>query len=656
MSVLAAGAARAQTTPTAVADVIVRGAPLRHGMSEVATPVATLTGQDLVHQRQATIGETLQGLPGVQADTFGGGVSRPVIRGQGAPRVKVLSDSGEVMDASAISPDHAIAAEPLLLEGVEVFRGPSALIFGGGAIGGAVNLIDSRVPTAIPERGVSGAAEIRAGDNGEERAGVAGVTVGAGAFAAHAEVVRRTSTDYETPLGVVDGSFNRTSTLSFGGSWIGSRGYLGGAFTHQRSDYGLPGHEHGYEDCHPHGDTLHCGNDDPTAPPLELHDVDPFVGLDSRRFDLRGELSDPVPGFTQLRLRASRTDYHHDEYDDGVIATVFSNQGDDLRLEAEHAPLGGWHGAVGLQTTRSEFSALGAEAFLPASTTKSASLFLFEERELDRWHLEFAVRGDQVDITGAGLPDRAYEPLSLSASALWTAAPGWTVALALSRSQRAPTAQELFADGLHLATNTYEVGDPDLDMETTRTADLTLRKTEGPTTFTIGLFHYRVADYIFADTIDSDREFRLIHQGQRDAVFSGLDVEVERRLGDAMTLTLFGDHVRARFEDGGDDLPRIPPARLGARVERQFGPVKGEVEYYHAFDQTRVAPYEEATPGYDMVNATVAWRLPTEETNSQIYLRATNLLDDTALNHASFISRAAPLRGRAFVLGVRSAF
>jgi iron complex outermembrane receptor protein len=218
---LGAGSALAQTATADVAGVIVRGAPLRHGMSEVATPVATLTGQDLVHQRQATIGETLQGLPGVQADTFGGGVSRPVIRGQGAPRVKVLSDSAEVMDASAISPDHAIAAEPLLLEGVEVFRGPSALVFGGGAIAGAVNLIDGRVPTAIPDGGVAGVAEIRAGDNGGERAGVAGVTVGVGSFAAHAEVVRRLSTDYETPLGVVDGSFNRTHTLSFGGSWIG---------------------------------------------------------------------------------------------------------------------------------------------------------------------------------------------------------------------------------------------------------------------------------------------------------------------------------------------------------------------------------------------------------------------------------------------------
>jgi iron complex outermembrane receptor protein len=652
-----AAGAFAQTATTEVADVIVRGAPLRHGMSEVATPVATLTGQDLVHQRQATIGETLQGIPGVQADTFGGGVSRPVIRGQGAPRVKVLSDSAEVMDASAISPDHAIAAEPLLLKGVEVFRGPSALVFGGGAISGAVNLIDERVPTAIPTNGVAAVAEVRAGDNGGERAGVAGVTVGGGSFAAHAEVVRRLSTDYETPLGVVDGSFNRTHTLSFGGSWIGARGYLGAAFTRQGSQYGLPGHEHGYEDCHPHGDVLHCGNDDPTAPPLEMHEVDPFVYLESQRFDLRGELSDPLPGFSQVRLRASQTDYHHDEYDDGVVATVFSNQGHDVRLEAEHRPWAGWHGVIGLQTTRSEFSALGLEAFLPASTTDSRSLFVFEERDWDDWHFEFAVRREELDITGDGLPTKHFEPTSVSASALWTPAPGWSAALAVSRSQRAPTAQELFADGLHLATNTYEVGDPDLEEETARTADVTLRRLTGPTTFTVALYHHRIADYIFADTIASEREFRLIHQGHRDATFTGLDVEIERALTPKLSATVFGDYVRARFDDGGgDDLPRIPPARLGARMEREFGDLKGEVEYYHAFDQTDVAPYEEPTPGFDMVNATLAWRLPTQATNSQIYLRGTNLLDDTALNHASFISRAAPLRGRAFVLGVRATF
>jgi iron complex outermembrane receptor protein len=658
LAALSTGVAHAQAVDTDVADVIVRGAPLRHGLSEVATPVASLTGEALVHRRQATIGETLQGLPGVNADTFGGGASRPVIRGQAAPRVKVLADSAEVMDASQVSPDHAVVAEPLLLKGVEVFRGPSALVFGGGAIAGAVNLIDERVPTAIPERGVEGVAEIRAGDNGAERAGVMGVTVGGGAFAAHAEAVRRTSGDYETPLGVVEGSFNDTSTLSFGGSWIGARGYLGGAFTLQRSGYGLPGHAHQYEACHLHGLSLHCDDHEPEEGSDHDHEeaeAPPVVALDSQRLDLRGEVSDPLPGLARLRLRASRTDYQHQEIEDGAVATTFRNDGQDLRLEAEHVPLGPWSGVVGLQLNRSDFSALGEEAFLPASRTQNAGVFVFEEAEWNAWHVELAARQERQEITGDGVAATRHDPLSLSGSVRWTFVPGWSAALAISRSQRAPTAQELYADGVHIATNTLELGDAALTEETARTVDLTLRKTDGDTTLTLGVFRHEIDDYVFADTLDQFEAFRLIRYTQKDAEFSGLDGEVTHRFNGNLSATAFGDYVRARLADGGD-LPRIPAARLGARVNGAVGPVSGELEYFHVFDQDRVAAFEQATPGYDMVNATLSYRLPQEATNTEVYVRGSNLADETALNHASFISRAAPLRGRTFVVGMRTAF
>jgi iron complex outermembrane receptor protein len=562
------------------------------------------------------------------------------------------------MDASQVSPDHAVVAEPLLLKGVEVFRGPSALVFGGGAIAGAVNLIDERVPTAIPENGVDGVAEIRAGDNGAERAGVAGVTVGAGSFAAHAEAVRRTSEDYETPLGAVVGSFNDTSTLSFGGSWIGARGYLGAAYTLQRSGYGLPGHEHEYESCHLHGLSLHCGGhgeDEDHDHAHEEGETPPVVALDSRRFDLRGEVSDPLPGFTQLRLRASRTDYQHQEIEDGAVATTFRNDGRDLRIEAEHAPLGPWSGVIGLQTTQSDFAALGEEAFLPASKTRNTGVFVFEEAEWDAWHVELAARQERQEVTGDGVTTTRHDPLSLSGSIRWTFVPGWSAALAVSRSQRAPTAQELYADGVHIATNTLELGDATLTEETARTVDLTLRKTEGDTTFTLGVFRHEIDGYVFADTLDQFEAFRLIRYTQKDAKFTGLDGELTHRFSPSLSATAFGDYVRAKLATGGD-LPRIPAARLGARVNGEAGPVSGELEYFHVFDQDRIAAFEEATPGYDMINATLSYRLPTEATNTEVYVRGANLADETALNHASFISRAAPLRGRTLVVGMRTAF
>ncbi|MFC3076625.1 TonB-dependent receptor domain-containing protein [Phenylobacterium terrae] len=665
-SALLAGGAAAQTPGAGheVAEVVVEATPLGHTINEVATPVAQLAGDELVQRRQATLGETLQGLPGVNSDTFGGGASRPVIRGQTAPRVKVLSDSSELMDASAVSPDHAVTTEPLLLREIEVLRGPSALLYGGGAISGAVNLIDSKIPTQAPARGVEGVAEVRGGTNADERAAVFGLTVGGSGFALHAEAVGRSSDDYKVPdwdEDRVHGTFNDTSTVSFGGSWIGERGYLGAAFTRQRSEYGLPGHSHDYESCHPHGSSLHCGghghDDDDHDHDHGHEDEDaPFVRLRSERWDIRGEYREPFAGVERIRLRAGVTDYRHDEVEGFTPATTFRNDGYDARVEVEHKPVAGFSGVIGVQTAVSDFSALGAEAFLPASETRTTGLFLFEELDWRDWHFEFAARKDWQEIEGARIVRTEHDPFSLSASALWTFAPGYSAALAISRSQRAPTAQELYARGVHLATNTYEIGDRNLDEETANTVDLTFRKTEGDTTFTVGLFHHRIEDYIFAATLDRFEDFRLIRYTQQDARFTGIDGELTHRFTPALSATVFGDYVRAELTGGGGDVPRIPAGRLGGRVNGAYGGFTGELEYYRVFDQDEVADFEQETPGYDMVNATVAYSLPVTEGRMQVYVRGTNLLDELALNHASFVSRAAPLPGRTVVLGLRASF
>ncbi|CAN7212909.1 TonB-dependent receptor [Phenylobacterium sp. LjRoot219] len=660
-----AGAALAQPAPpTEVAEVVVQATPLGHTLAEVATPVAQMKGEALVHRRQATLGETLQGIPGVNSDTFGGGASRPVIRGQTAPRVKVLSDSSELMDASAVSPDHAVTTEPLLVKEIEVLRGPSALLYGGGAISGAVNIIDSKIPTEAPQRGVEGVAELRAGTNADERAGVFGLTVGGAnatgqGLALHFEAVGRSSGDYKAKARV-PGTYNDTSTVSVGGSWIAPRGYLGAAFTHQQSEYGLPGHSHEFEACHPHGTVLHCGDHADDDDHDHDHDAGgedvPFVKLDSERWDIRGEYREPFAGVERVRLRAGFTDYRHDEMDENVVATTFLNKGHDARVELEHKPLLGWRGAMGVQTAKSDFSALGEEAFLPSTDTRATGIFIFEELQRGAWHFEVAARKDWQKIDGADVVGTDHDPFSLSASARWNFSGGYSLALSASRSQRAPTAQELYADGVHLATNTFEIGDPGLKVETASTLDLTFRKTSGATTFTLGVFHNRINDYIFAETLDQFEEFRLIRYAQQDARFTGLDGELSHEVSPEVSATLFGDYVRARLTDGAGDLPRIPAGRLGARVNGDWSRLNGELEYYHVFEQGKVAAFEDKTPGYDMVNATVGYDLLTGDRDLEVYLRGTNLLDKLALNHASFISRAAPLPGRTFVLGLRTAF
>ncbi|MEH6664077.1 MAG: TonB-dependent receptor [Brevundimonas sp.] len=683
----AATAAVAASAPpvTELDEVVVRALPLDQRGDEVISNVTVLTGDELVRRRQATLGETLQGIPGVNSDTFGAGASRPVIRGQTSPRVKVLTDGSELMDASAVSPDHAVVGEPLLLDGVEILRGPSALLYGGGAIGGAVNLLDRKVPTEIPANGVDGAVEVRGGTADGERTGVVGLTAGVGNFAIRLEALDRTSDDYdipsylhahdeheededhdeheeEGPVTTVEGTFNDTRTLTLGASWIGARGYLGVAVTEQNSTYGLPGHAHEYEDCHLDGATLHCGGHDEDEDEDDhdhAHDDEaeaaPWVELENRRVDVRGELRDPFAGVERIRFRGGLTDYQHEEIEGGEVGTRFTNEGHDARVEVEHSPVGALRGVAGFQTARSDFAAVGEEGFVPESVTRTNALFLLEQYQWNAWRFEGAVRQEWQETEALDRPDRDHDPLSVSGSAAWSPMPGWSVALSASRSQRAPNVQELYARGVHVATNTYELGQADLDVETANTLELTVRKTTGPTTFSIAAFRHDFDDYIYARTLDQFEEFRLIQYTQADAEFTGVDGEVRHRFTPNVSATAFGDYVRAELNDGGN-LPRIPAARLGARVDGGWNQLSGNLEYYRVFEQDRIADFETETPGYDMLNATVAYDLRAGGEGVQVYVRATNLLDELALNHTSFIKDAAPLRGRNFVFGVRARF
>ncbi len=667
-----AALAATQAGSSADPDIVVTASALEQTADETATPVVILSGNDLVHRRQATLGDTLAGLPGINFDNFGGGASRPVIRGQTAPRVQSLADGSNIQDASAISPDHAVTTEPLLLRGIEVLRGPAALLYGGSAIGGAINLLDDKMPTAMPEGGISGMAEGRLGTADDERTLVGGLTAGIGPFAFRVEGVHRRSDDYRVPKKFgerhVDGSYNDTSTFSVGGSWIGEGGYLGMAYTRQRSEYGLPGHSHEYEDCHPHGSSLHCGghgHDDEE----EGHDHDheheheheheevPFVKLRSERFDIRGEYRDPLPGFEKVRFRMSFTDYEHDEIEEEEVATTFKNKAHDIRLELAHKLIAGLRGVFGIQHSESDFSALGEEAFLPESETRNTALFLMETLQAGPVRLELAARHEWQTIKTTLDRKVSHWPFSISGAAVWDIGNDYSLAFSLARSQRAPNVQELYARGIHMATNTYELGAATLGKETAKSIDLTFRKTAGTTTFTIGAYHQAFDDYIFADTLDRFEDFRLIRYTAADAKFTGIDGEIRHQFTPDFGVSVFGDYVRAKLKGGLGNLPRIPAGRLGARADGKWGPLSADVEYYHVFEQDRIASFETRTPGYDMLNATLAYKLELgPKANAELFVRATNLTNELAFNHASFIKDASPLRGRNFVFGLRTGF
>ncbi|QZP09695.1 TonB-dependent receptor [Caenibius sp. WL] len=661
-----AALASTQAGSSADRDIVVTASPLEQTVDETATPVITLTGDDLVHRRQATLGDTLAGQPGINFDNFGGGASRPVIRGQTTPRVQALSDGSNIQDASAISPDHAVTTEPLLLRGIEVVRGPATLLYGGGAIGGAINLLDDKVPTAIPEGGITGVAEGRFGTADDERSLIGGLTAGVGPFAFRVEGVHRSSNDYRVPgrFGErhVDGSYNDTSTFSVGGSWVGADGYIGLAYTRQRSEYGLPGHSHEYESCHPHGISLHCGghghdDDDHDHDHDHGHEEVPFVKLRSERFDIRSEYRDPLPGFEKARFRMSFTDYKHDEIEGDEVSTTFKNKAHDLRFELTHKPLAGLHGVFGVQHSNSKFSAFGEEAFLPENRTRNTALFLMETLQTGPVRFELSARHEWQTVETTLNRKVSHRPFSISGAAIWDIGSDYSLALSLTRSQRAPNAQELYANGVHMATNTYELGTATLGKETAKSIDLTFRKKAGATTFTIGAYHQDFDNYIFANTLDRFEDFRLIRYTAADAKFTGIDGEIRHQFTPDFGISAFGDYVRAKLKGGLGNLPRIPAGRLGARADGKWGPLSADLEYYHVFEQGKVASFETRTPGYDMLNATLAYKLELgPKAHAELFVRASNLTNELAYNHASFIKEASPLRGRNFVFGLRTGF
>ncbi|RRD66490.1 TonB-dependent receptor [Comamonadaceae bacterium OH2310_COT-174] len=685
-----AGQDQASATATAstpeLAEVSVSSRALDIPLEESATPVDLLDANDLQLRGSATLGDTLEGLPGVRNNHYGAGAGRPVIRGADGARVRILSDGSDVQDASTSSPDHAVAIEPMLAQEVEILRGPSTLLYGGGITGGVVNLRDGRVPTAMPDKGYEGQLQLRKDSSAREGTGAFALTGGRGPLALHVEGLKRSAGEYRVGSGWsserVSGSHNATWYGSVGGALVHERGYLGLAYSRLRSQYGLPGHSHEYEDCHLHGNSLHCGShghahDPRPAPPgchwhgqhlhcTHGHDEDhiALVDMDTERWDLRGQWSEPLPGFSRARLRASVTDYRHDEIDHGEIGTTFKNQAHDARLELEHQPIalgaGRLRGLIGLQHSRREFSAVGNEAYVEPTNTSNRALFALEEYRLGDWRLELSGRYEWQNARLMGQRRSGsvrHHMGSLSAGASWQFAPGYVLAASASRSSRAPTAEELFAGGIHLATNTWERGNSRLKAEQSNNLDLTLRKNSGATRYELTAFYNRINHYIYAHTTDRHENFRLIDYRQHDAVFKGLEARISHQLNSQWRVGAYADMVRAHFVGAGARVPRQPAHRLGLNALWQSGPWSAGAEWYHSFAQNRITHYETRTPAYDMLNLHASWRQRMGAWGHySLYAQLSNALDELAFNPISFVKEASPLRGRNLTLGLKLEF
>lgn len=669
VSVFAAENEQATTLDT----IRIKAHPLEQTSKDFAV-ADTVVDQKRLAQGAVTIGEALSGETGISSNQFGAGSSRPVIRGQDGPRIKILQNSSENIDVSTLSPDHAVTVDPALAKQVEVIRGPSTLLFGAGTVGGLVNVTDSKLPTALPEKGYEGNVGLRYNTGSDEKLATAGVTLGLGdQVALRVEGLKREANDYIAPDYVhegekerrVDNTFAKGQTVNVGLSWIYDRGFTGISYSNRQDQYGLPGHSHEYESCHLHGLSLHCGehDHDEDGHDHEDHDQDhaheagPWIDLKSERYDVRTELDDPFAGFKKLRAQASYTDYQHDEIEEDTIATRFKNKGYDGRLELVHNPLGAWEGVIGTQYGQQKLELTGEEAFLAPNTTKKWSVFALEHAQLNDVHVELAARVDQqkIDIDDSSKKDFDGSAFSVSGAANWEFAPNYKLSLVTSHQERLPLAQELYADGGHFATNTYELGNDQLSKEKSNNVELGFHYDDNTFDYHVHVYHNWFDDYIYAQTLDRYKDFRLVQYAQDKAKFYGAEAEAGYQISPIYKLSVFGDYVRGKIDN--DNAPRVPAGRLGTKLNADFDDHwSGSAEYYHVFQQDKIAAYETDSQSYNMLNLGVAYSGNYSNVSDyRVFLNANNLLDDQVYQHASFLS-TIPQVGRNFSVGVNFSF
>ena len=655
-------------------DEIVVSAGSEGMRSELYSPSNVLRGIDLRASAQASLGETLAGEPGVNSSYHGPGSSRPIIRGLGGDRVRVLESGVGTGDASNTSPDHAPGVEAMMAERIEIIRGPATLLYGSSAIGGVVNVEDGRVPDGLPAHAVTGSLTARGGTVADERNVAGRLDGGVGRIAYHASGLFRETDDYSIPgfaehheegeeeegeheevEGVLPNSAVKTSRFAGGLSYVGGNGFIGAAFSGYDSDYGVPGGHH-----HEEGGEV---------PPPEEEEEEGDVGIDlkQRRVDVESAWRFGGPFLTGVKARFGLADYRHFEVltveatGEEEVETEFFNDEWEGRLELQHS-VGGSNGALGGQIRSRDFEAIGEEAFVPPTSTDQFAVFLFEQFDLGRLGFQAGARFEHQSTSNeAEGVDRDDDGLSASLGFVLRASDVVSLVLNGSRSVKLPAAEELFSDGPHLATLQFEIGDPDLDQEVGYSIDVGVRLTEGRVRGEVSFFVNSFDDFIYQELTGEEMDGLPVNQWtQADAVFTGFEAQADFELVHAgnghVVLDVFSDYVRAELSEPDEPLPRIPPLRFGSGLGYESPTWHGHGGVTRVTEQDRVAAFEEETAGYTMLDASLGYRLFSGRVVHDIVLSGTNLTDEEARSHTSFLKELAPLPGRELRLTYQLSF
>ena len=493
-------------TPSVMEVLDVYSTPLHSSTIESALPVNVLSGDDLKLKQASTLGETLKNEVGVHSNFYGSVTSSPIIRGLDGPRVLITQNGLDAGDASRVGADHAISAETSTATQIEVLRGPSTLFYGSGAIGGVVNVVDTRVPTSTETM-----ADwlLQYNDVSDEEQASLALQTGSDNFAVHLDGFWRDAGNYKLPGDFdahafeeeeeheehedeeeenathLENSASKSHGVTVGASYLFDQGFVGFSYGNMSKDYGIPGHSHAEEEEHDEHDEEHDE--------AEEHAEGTQARMKQDRLQLLSEVNFNNSFIEQLASKLAYTDYEHKEIENGIVGTTFSNESYEARFDLYHQDYNGWQGAWTLHAKRSEFSASGDEAFAPPSTTNSVAVAWLEEKHFGDVLLQLGARIEHVTIDAddslIGFPEhedeheedheedhedehedeheeyelvsfkqQSFTPISASAGLVWDYQAGYNIGVSVAMSQRAPSAAELFSFGPHIGTNTYEIG------------------------------------------------------------------------------------------------------------------------------------------------------------------------------------------------------
>ncbi|MDB6005708.1 MAG: TonB-dependent receptor [Prosthecobacter sp.] len=641
-------------------------APIARPLDQSAS---ILSGQSLTLAIEPSLGQTLSRIPGISSSYFGPAASRPVVRGLDGDRVRILQNGLNTIDASATSADHAVSFDASNLKSVEVVRGPATLLYGSNAIGGVINAVDGRIVDEKIDSTIRGALGGRytSVDNGYQSSLM--VEGGHKGLAFHVEAFTRAAEDFRIPGNarttheqtinplppgqaevskIMPNSNLRSEGVTSGLSYIWDRGFIGFAWTDFHTNYGSPAEPNVVIDMH------------------------------QQRLDVRGAFYKPLPRIKEISYKLATSSYQHTEYDSGMPSTLFKNNGYDARVEVKHEKIAGMEGVVGYQSGRSEFTSAGTEAFLPPTITQADAVFLYED--IKRGPVSFQLGGRYDHVSVESLASAAFGPalartfdnVSSAVGVVFTPNEEYAVSLTFNRAERAPTYQELFANGTHAATGAFEIGNPNLNPEKSLGFELNLRKRIGWVTGSVSGYYNRYSNFIgqfptgIVHVVGGETYNELIYQAT-NAEFIGSELEATFHLLHPITTEpsehqtnlhwqVRADVVRARDTKTGLSLPRIPPFHLTNTLILEHGAFGARLEGIYAAPQSQLAMNEARTNSYFQVNLSLSYRIKQGPTTIDLYLKGMNLTNEDAREHSSVLKDRVPLPGRGLVAGLKVTF